>query len=117
MAAKYMGFRNRQRVSHPTRKWVDGDELPGTVRIVYSDMDFCSRGEVCWFDGTVTDLSTYIKECQVMSELRRKLASARAELTPNKEKRDELRAAHDEKYGMCHHGNHKKDKCPGDSGR
>ena len=48
-----------------------------------------------------------------MGEIRRKIESAKAELTLNDAKRQQRRAAHDEKHGMCVHGNHKLAECPG----
>ena len=49
--------------------------------------------------------------------LRQKADWHKAELTVNDDKRRARRDDYDVKYGMCHHGTHKDDQCPGDEGR
>jgi hypothetical protein len=52
-----------------------------------------------------------------MEELKRRIESARAELTLDDGKREKCHAAHDAKWGMCVHGNHKLSECPGTDGQ
>ena len=53
---------------------------------------------------------------KLCGKLQQKADWHKAELTPNYVRRQERRAAYDKKYGMCHHGTHKAEECPGDAG-
>ena len=54
-----------------------------------------------------------MKGWRLMSRIRQQLEWQRAELTPNDQRREERRNVYDAKYGMCPHGTHKVNECPG----